>query len=54
MCKNELSKFKDVDNYLSLLKEALTSLEELNYIKGRVKQISDLVTKIKNIESKHY
>ena len=49
--QNELSKFKDVDNYLSLLKEALTSLEELNYIKGRVKQISDLVTKIKNIET---
>lgn len=49
--QNELSKFKDVDNYLSLLKEALTSLEELNYIKGRVKQISDLVTKIKNIEA---
>ncbi len=49
--QNELSKFKDVDNYLFLLKEALTSLEELNYIKGRVKQISDLVTKIKNIEA---
>ena len=49
--QDELSKFKDVDNYLSLLKEALTSLEELNYIKGRVKQISDLVTKIKNIEA---
>lgn len=49
--QDELSKFKDVDNYLSLLKEALTSSEELNYIKGRVKQISDLVTKIKNIEA---
>jgi len=50
--QNELSKFKDVDNYLSLLKEALTSLEELNYIKGRVKlkrQLSQLEKEYKEL-----
>ena len=49
--QEELTKFRDVDKYLSILNTAFNTLDELNLIKGKFKQIADLVYQIKSVES---
>jgi len=49
--QKELTKFEDVDKYITMLNAAFNILDELNLIKGKFKQIADLVYQIKSVES---